>query len=183
MRAPIGLLLVVVLLLLSSAAQARSRGLPLPNFHRVTSGIYRSGRPTEEGLRRLAKQDGKRGAIKAIINLEDHPRAVRREIAMAARLGIRVIWKPVRHRAVQNERYTQEIQEAMSDPANQPCLVHCWAGNDRTGMEIAIHRVTRQGWSAKRARAEMMRLGFHREYDQLQGHFERLAREHRQKRR
>ncbi len=42
-------------------------------------------------------------------------------------------------------------------------FVHCTHGQDRTGLIIAIYRLTKCDWSKKKAQQEMLKLGFHKE--------------------
>ncbi len=50
--------------------------------------------------------------------------------------------------------------QLVRDPNNQPVLLHCKHGADRTGMMVAIYRVVEQGWSKQAAIAEMTQGGF-----------------------
>jgi protein tyrosine/serine phosphatase len=47
--------------------------------------------------------------------------------------------------------------------AEQPLLVHCFHGSDRTGVVIAMYRMVVQQWPRKKAIAELTdpRLGHH----------------------
>jgi tyrosine-protein phosphatase SIW14 len=49
--------------------------------------------------------------------------------------------------------------EIASDPANQPLLVHCSAGVQRTGGAVALFRSVVQGWDFQRSVAEMVSMG------------------------
>jgi protein tyrosine/serine phosphatase len=48
----------------------------------------------------------------------------------------------------------------MSDPANHPVLVHCFAGIHRTGAFCALYRMEFDGWSNEQAVQEMKELGY-----------------------
>ena len=45
----------------------------------------------------------------------------------------------------------------VSQPENQPVLVHCRNGVDRTGYMLGIYRIEKGGWSPERAVREMNR--------------------------
>ena len=47
--------------------------------------------------------------------------------------------------------------EIVSDPANQPVLVHCRNGVDRTGYMLGLYRIEADGWSPERAAREAVR--------------------------
>ena len=52
--------------------------------------------------------------------------------------------------------------QVVNDPANQPVFVHCKGGRHRTGAMTATYRMTREGWTAEQAVAEMKRFDFDR---------------------
>ena len=57
-------------------------------------------------------------------------------------------------------------QQAIADTVGfigSGTFVHCTHGQDRTGLIIAIYRLTKCGWSKKKAQREMLKLGFHKE--------------------
>ena len=122
----------------------------LPNLHRVSSKLYRSALPRDGGYA-AARDYG----IKTVVNLrpgdldeEDHPP------------GLKVVQIPV-------ETSDPEYAEArrffsvVDDPANQPVLLHCYHGADRTGAFTALYRINRQGWEVEEAIREMTGGGFH----------------------
>ena len=53
-----------------------------------------------------------------------------------------------------------QFLKIVRNPANQPVLLHCKHGSDRTGMMVAIYRIVEQGWSKEDAIAEMTQGGF-----------------------
>jgi len=50
--------------------------------------------------------------------------------------------------------------KALVDPANQPVLLHCRHGADRTGTVIAAYRMIVEDWSAEDAIEEMREGGY-----------------------
>lgn len=54
----------------------------------------------------------------------------------------------------------ERFLEFLDDPGNQPVLVHCKRGAERTGTLIAVYRIERDGWTPTRAYAEMQEYGF-----------------------
>ena len=47
------------------------------------------------------------------------------------------------------------IVQTLSNPENQPILVHCQSGADRTGVACAAYRITVDGWSLAEAWEEL----------------------------
>ncbi|HUL32181.1 MAG TPA: tyrosine-protein phosphatase, partial [Thermodesulfobacteriota bacterium] len=56
-----------------------------------------------------------------------------------------------------------------TDPSRLPILVHCEHGSDRTGLVVAIYRVTATGWTKEQAIREMVEggYGFHSIWENL----------------
>jgi protein tyrosine phosphatase (PTP) superfamily phosphohydrolase (DUF442 family) len=121
-----------------------------PNLHQVSTNLYRSAQPTEQGMKGL-KQKG----IETIVNLRSF-HSDRDEIGETG-LGYEHIymkaWHPERKEAV---RFLQ----IATNPGRTPVLVHCLHGSDRTGTMCAIYRIAVQGWSKDEAIREMTLGGF-----------------------
>src|SRR5207237_1241596 len=62
--------------------------------------------------------------------------------------------------SVPAEKGVKVFREVMSDPANYPVLVHCFAGIHRTGAYCAVYRMEFEGWSNARAIAEVKDHGY-----------------------
>src|SRR5690349_18343792 len=82
----------------AQAARLVRERIEIRNFHKVERGFYRSGRPTEQGLRQLVRTRG----LRTIVNLEDDGPAIAREAAWARSLGIDYISRPLHHRVMQH---------------------------------------------------------------------------------
>jgi predicted protein tyrosine phosphatase len=128
------------------------------HFRVVEPGrIYASGYQYPGPLRRIVRKH----AIKTVLSLRaaDELEDVEREVLTGEGVAFRRVVIPDR---VPDAERIQKIQEAiaiMTDPANQPALVHCFAGCHRSGTVVAIYRVSRCGWPEARAHAELVRYG------------------------
>ena len=47
----------------------------------------------------------------------------------------------------------------LADPAHQPVYVHCWAGQHRAGIVVAMYRLKHCGWTRAQAWAELEQYG------------------------
>jgi len=122
----------------------------VPNFHEVTSNLFRSAQPTAEGMRNL-KQFG----IRTVVNLRSF-HSDRDELAdtgLAAEHITMKAWHPEQKEIVQFLKLATDAQRA-------PLLVHCQHGADRTGTMCAVYRIVVQGWTKEEALREMTEGGF-----------------------
>jgi protein tyrosine phosphatase (PTP) superfamily phosphohydrolase (DUF442 family) len=131
--------LALALLVVVGAACGRTLlGL---NFHTVLSGrCYRCAQPATAELRVLVQKL----KIRTIINLrgrEDEP-WYGREHALARELGIRVVDEGMWAARPATEAEFRKIVETV-DSAEEPILVHCVSGIDRTGIVSAIFLLLR----------------------------------------
>jgi tyrosine-protein phosphatase SIW14 len=137
------------------------------NFHVVREGVlYRSGQLHVDGLRRLVHDYG----IKTVVTLRYAPdpkglppdlkeeRFCKDNYIQHFRLRHRD-WEAA-DKSVPAEVNVQQFLEIMSDPANHPVLVHCFAGIHRTGAFCALYRMEFDGWSNEQAVKEMKELGY-----------------------
>lgn len=117
----------------------------LSNLHQVTPMLYRSAQPNSnsgEALRKLG--------IKTVLSF----RKRNKDEPLHKTPGVSFKRYPL---------YTWDIEEKdilavlriLNDPANQPILVHCTHGADRTGLMMASYRMIVQGWTKEAAIAEM----------------------------
>jgi protein tyrosine phosphatase (PTP) superfamily phosphohydrolase (DUF442 family) len=130
------------------------------NFAEVSKDkLYRSAQPTPEGFKTLKEQFG----IKTIVSL----RAIHSDRSETEAVGLRYYrisfkpWHPEPEDVVQ-------FLKIVTDAQNQPVLVHCQHGADRTGTMVAIYRMYLQGWFTEDAIGEMSRFGFHTIWSNLQ---------------
>ena len=122
----------------------------VPNLHKINDDLYRSGQPTELGMKNLKKM-----GIETVVNLRSF-HSDRDEIGLTnlAYEHLRMkTWHPEREEVV---RFLQIV----TNPKRTPVLVHCQHGSDRTGTVCALYRIAVQGWTKEEAIREMTEGGF-----------------------
>lgn len=144
-----------VCLVLSVAGQSTSEK-DLPNFHEVNPQLYRGAQPKPEGIKRLAQL-----GIKTIVNLREEGDQDRTEATKARAAGLRYFNVPFRQASRPTDDQVARVLTILNDQENQPVFVHCRLGADRTGLVIAVYRITHDGWTSERAKAEANKYGMH----------------------
>lgn len=133
----------------------------LRNLARVDKGLWRSYQPRRAGFRQL-----KRLGVKTVVSL----RMTRSDRKYLKGLGLQYKRIPLRPWNAKEDRLVQ-ILRILTDPKNQPALVHCKHGADRTGLVVALYRVIVQGWTKDKALRELKRFGFHSVWKNLKTTF------------
>ena len=131
----------------------------VPNFHQVSTNLYRSAQPTAEGMKALKKR-----GIHTIVNLRSF-HSDRDEIGDTG-LAYEHIYMKAWHA---EEKEIVRFLQIVTDRKRLPVLVHCKHGADRTGTMCAIYRIVIDGWTKKEAVAEMTQggFGFHEVFSNL----------------
>jgi len=151
----LALLVICGCFILSLAGQQKSNQ-ELPNFHEVNSQLYRGGQPRSGGVKRLAQM-----GIKTIVNLRGEKDATRTEETQARAAGLRYFSIPLREWGRPTDEQVERILKVLNASENQPVFVHCRLGEDRTGLVVAIYRITHDGWTNEQAKAEAKKYGMH----------------------
>lgn len=149
-------LVICVCFVLSLAGQNKSNQEQLPNFHEVNSQLYRGAQPKSGGVKRLAKM-----GIKTIVNLRGAGESTRNEEAEARAAGLRYFNIPLKEFGRPTDEQVERALKILAESENQPVFVHCRLGADRTGLVVAIYRITHDGWTSERAKAEANKYGMH----------------------
>lgn len=140
----------------------------VPNLHRVTGDLWRSGQPKAQGFSFLADL-----GVRTVINLRpsvnddrrtDDPRLV-------------LVSVPMKSRNVGEDNGAQVVAalQALDQGLKRgPVLVHCRFGSDRTGCIVALYRTLWQGWPRAKAIAEMTGgpYGFHAVWKNIPAYLE-----------
>jgi protein tyrosine/serine phosphatase len=122
----------------------------LPNFHIVTTNLYRGAQPNVRGMKEL-----KTMGIKTVVNLRNY----HSDDDEARGLGLtlqRLHMKPWHS----EEEDVLTFLKIVADTNNYPIFVHCQRGADRTGLVCAMYRITCEGWTKPDAIQEMKDGGY-----------------------
>ena len=148
-------LLSIVASLMVASGRAESQDGNLPNFQKVNDHVFRGGQPTADGFRELAER-----GIKTVIDLRqigEHSQADERKIVTS--LGMRYTSIPMAGMSTPKDDQVNAALALLSDTASGPFFVHCRRGADRTGMVIAVYRISQDGWENKKALDEAKLYG------------------------
>jgi uncharacterized protein (TIGR01244 family) len=148
--------IIAVLLAICAGCQTsgtRERGIG--NFAVVQDGprgIYRGAQPSAAGIEMLKSR-----GVRTVIDLRDDARPEARKNAEAA--GLTYIHIPTNAAATEPAKIRRFLDAMSTCP--RPVFVHCMAGCDRTGLEIAMYRVVVENWSREDALRELYAHGYH----------------------
>jgi tyrosine-protein phosphatase SIW14 len=127
----------------------------LPNFQKVDDHVYRGAQPTDSGFRDLAQL-----GIKTIVDLRDigeHSQANEEKIVTG--LGMRYVSIPMHGLSTPKGDKVAAVQALFNDTTSGPVFVHCKRGADRTGMVVAVYRISHDQWDNKKALTEAKSYG------------------------
>ncbi len=126
----------------------------LPNFHRVNANVYRGGQPRKGGLQRLASL-----GVNTVINLRDDDERADIEGREATAAGLRYFNIPVGRFGRPEDAEIDQVLALISASENGTVFIHCAHGADRTGVVVAVYRISQDGWTGEQARKEATRYG------------------------
>jgi tyrosine-protein phosphatase SIW14 len=139
----------------------------LKNFAQVSPILYRGEQPGAEGFQTLKKM-----GVKTVVNL----RSLHSDRKELQGLGLQYVhipcqaWNP-------SEADVAAFMQVVRNPKNQPVFVHCQHGADRTGMMVAVYRMTEQGWGNADAGKEIHNFGFHKIWADISDYLKRFDRQ------
>ena len=129
------------------------------NLYKINDVLYRSEQPSKKGFKDLELI-----GVKTILNL----RRLRNNKKKAKDFNFNLVHHPIKTKQL-NENDIIEALKVIQN-SEQPVLVHCWHGSDRTGTIIAAYRILIDNWSKEQAIKEFRKeaLGYHfKMYPQL----------------
>jgi len=148
-------LLSVLFGLSLASAWADSENDNLRNFRKVDDHVYRGAQPTDAGFQELARL-----GIKTVIDLREigeHSQADEQRVVTG--LGMRYVSIPMHGLSTPKDDLVAKVQEIFNDSASGPVFVHCKRGADRTGMVVAVYRISHDQWDNKKALSEAKSYG------------------------
>jgi uncharacterized protein (TIGR01244 family) len=133
-----------------ASAWASSQNENLPNFQKVNDHVYRGAQPTDSGFKDLAQL-----GIRTVVDLRDigeHSQAAEQKVVTD--LGMRYVSIPMHGMSTPNDDQVAAVQALFNDTTSGPVFVHCKRGADRTGMVVAVYRISHDQWDNKKALSE-----------------------------
>jgi protein tyrosine/serine phosphatase len=145
---------MLVAVVAAGAGSQESQEKVLPNFHKVNEHLYRGAQPLSGGMRLLAAQ-----GIRTIVNLRGEDEGTRAEEQDARAAGLRYFNVPMQGLSRPTDEQVERVLSIINDSQNWPVFVHCNHGKDRTGTIIACYRISHDGWTSEKAKAEAKHYG------------------------
>lgn len=127
------------------------------NFGRMNERLYRGAQPTSDGFANLRRQVG----VDTIVRLSLGEEGAAREQAEVESLGMQFVGIPWSTQESPTADQVRTFLAVFDDPAHTRVFVHCKAGADRTGVMIALYRLSIDGWPIDRALDEMNAFHHH----------------------
>lgn len=121
----------------------------LENWSKVSDLLYRSEQPDAKGMVELEKI-----GIRRVLNL----RQFHDDEEEARGTDLKLYRVPFNAAKVKDADVIESLK--IITASDDPILVHCWHGSDRTGTIVAMYRIIEQGWSKDAAIDELKNGGY-----------------------
>jgi protein tyrosine/serine phosphatase len=128
----------------------------IPRAGKVSDALYRGAQPSPEGLAELKKL-----GITTVVDLRGNRGPIASERRQVESLGMRFIGIPVAGWSAPTNAQVAEFLKLFKADPTQKIFVHCYLGEDRSGVMVAAYRIAQQNWTVDQAFAEMLSFGFH----------------------
>jgi protein tyrosine phosphatase (PTP) superfamily phosphohydrolase (DUF442 family) len=136
----------------------------IPNAGKVSDTLYRGAQPRAAGYRQL-----KDWGVAIVVDLRNSgPKSP--EKSAVESLGMRYVPIPTSAYLGPSDNQVAKFLQLRRDNPKEKIFVHCYFGDDRTGVMIAAYRIAEQHWTADQAYNEMRFFHFHT-YLLLMGHY------------
>ncbi|MBL1214709.1 MAG: hypothetical protein HND52_15235 [Ignavibacteriae bacterium] len=153
---------LIIILIFSSCTEDKNTYIPPKtsvvdqqfNFHIAAPGVWRSSQPNQTSLEKM-----KMHGLKTIINLRGDEETNNWESEFSDSLGLQYFNEPLDARDEFNTEQVQRILDIVADTANQPVLIHCLGGKDRTGLITGIYNTHYLGKDFDEVKKETIMFG------------------------
>jgi protein tyrosine/serine phosphatase len=126
-------------------------GVTVENLHRVTPVFYRSAQFSQDYVAQLQKL-----GIKTVISF----RAFNSDDKLLMGSGIGIARIPINTWDIDDDEVVQALKALRQAEREEPFLIYCQHGADRTGLISALYLVLYQGWSKEQALDEVKEDGY-----------------------
>jgi len=128
----------------------------IPNAGKVSDFLYRGSQPHATGYQQL-----QRLGISIVVDLRSTPSAQTAEGRAFESLGMRHVAIPSSGFFGPSDEQVATFLKLLRDNPGKKVFVHCYFGDDRTGVMVAAYRIAEQHWTADQAYNEMRFFHFH----------------------
>jgi tyrosine-protein phosphatase SIW14 len=140
------------------------------NAGKISDFLYRGAQPRGEGYAELKKL-----GVTIVVDLRNSKPVKSeggetREQMKVQAAGMRYVEIPTSAVFGPTEAEVAKFLQLMHDNPNQKVFVHCYFGDDRTGVMVATYRIAIDHWTSDEAYNEMRAYHFHKHLI-LMGHF------------
>jgi tyrosine-protein phosphatase SIW14 len=126
------------------------------NAGKINEHLFRGAQPTASGFAELKKL-----GVTMVVDLRRGNRdAVNWEREQTEAQGMRFLNIPVGGFSAPSDQQLVEFLSLFRNQPNEKVFVHCYYGDDRTGVFVASYRMVLDKWSASQAIHEMYYFGF-----------------------
>jgi len=123
---------------------------------RVSEFLYRGSQPNEQGVEELHKL-----GVTVIVDLRGEFKGTReKERREAKKFGMRLVSIPGNGWSPPTDEQIVQFLSLIQERPRQRIFVHCWFGGDRSGVFLAVYRITFEHWTPQRALQEMKLFHF-----------------------
>lgn len=141
----------------------------LENWYKVDDLVYRSEQPDDKGMAEV-----ERFGIRRVLNL----REFHSDDDEVKGTSLKTFQLHLNAAKIADADVIEALKIITS--SDQPILVHCWHGSDRTGTIVAMYRIVVQGWSKQAALDELVNggYGYHSIYGNIKTYINNVDIEH-----
>jgi tyrosine-protein phosphatase SIW14 len=138
-------------------ALAEKLALPgVPNAGKVSDSLYRGAQPRDAGYQQL-----QRLGVSIVIDLRSTASEQAAEQRAVESLGMQHVGIPSSGFFSPSDEQVATFLKLLRDNQGKKTFVHCYFGDDRTGVMVAAYRIAEQHWTADQAYNEMRVFHFH----------------------
>ena len=149
---------------------------PIGNFHTVVDGqVYRGGAPNADGLDFLTQKFHVKTDIDLeafrILTIQDEKHVSKKDKVKFVHAPIVSLPDAMAELAPVNDKEVENVLKIMLNSKQQPVYVHCYRGEDRTGLIIGLYLVRSGKMTPAQAYQDMLSHGFHPHFKALDDYF------------
>jgi protein tyrosine phosphatase (PTP) superfamily phosphohydrolase (DUF442 family) len=135
------------------------------NAGKISEVLYRGAQPRAAGFQELKKL-----GISIVVDLRNTGDKETSEQRAVESLGMRHVSIPTSAFFGPTDNQVATFLQLLHDNPDKKVFVHCYFGDDRTGVMIGTYRIAEDHWTADQAYNEMRTFHFHRHLI-LMGHY------------